>query len=129
MLRFVFKDVHETVYPATTIFRYFLFSLRNVKALRLDRVICRENTGYIYWVVLDSGRNWCWTLLRRTALLSCVEPEFLCRHGVSARPTPPRAAMMTTTNGGAFHAVNRTKQASASAKSAMSPMAPVNTGA
>lgn len=45
-----------------------------------------------------------------------------------ASPTPPTAAMMTTNHGGAFHAISATKQASASAKSRISPMALVNTG-
>ncbi len=47
---------------------------------------------------------------------------------ISASPTPPTVATMTTTQGGAFHAISRTKQASASAKSRTSPMALVKTG-
>lgn len=49
-------------------------------------------------------------------------------HGRRASPAPPAAAKRTTNQGGAFHAIRKTKQARASANSRIEPMALVKTG-
>jgi hypothetical protein len=49
-------------------------------------------------------------------------------HPIRAKAIPPAAASRTTSQGGAFHAISMTKQASASEKSRMSPIALVKTG-
>lgn len=62
--------------------------------------------------------RWC-----RGSWLALAEPQ-----ATSASSIAPGPATMTTTQGGAFHAMNDTKQASDSAKSRRSQMALVNTG-